>query len=278
MAGCEMGMGYRFNPPPNWPAPPPGWVPSPGWRPSPEWPAPPPGWRLWIDDMPPAPSQGRTVQRHARHTGRGFREQLGAALGRHKILTGVGAFIALSLVVYAADPHAAGSGAHSAPTPAATGITPAASRPVPKASISVVASPSPTLHKPSFPPTTLAAFRAFASTGDASQVHQVGTSSEGLPSCPEPNIYVTINPALNGKALEADLSAFFVQKGLINNSCQAFLFAYHTDYQAHLHNGYTVGRVALTNTGPGSQRNLEVDVGEVTSDSYNVQAQFEFNF
>jgi hypothetical protein len=45
-----MGMGYRFNPPPNWPAPPPGWVPVPGWQPSPEWPAPPPGWQLWIDD------------------------------------------------------------------------------------------------------------------------------------------------------------------------------------------------------------------------------------
>ena len=45
-----MGMGYRFNPPPEWPAPPPGWVPVPGWQPSPEWPAPPPGWQLWIDD------------------------------------------------------------------------------------------------------------------------------------------------------------------------------------------------------------------------------------
>jgi hypothetical protein len=47
-------MGYRFNPPPNWPAPPPGWVPLPGWRPPAEWPAPPPGWQLWIDDMTPA--------------------------------------------------------------------------------------------------------------------------------------------------------------------------------------------------------------------------------
>jgi hypothetical protein len=46
---------HRFNPPPNWPAPPPGWVPMPGWRPSPEWPAPPPGWQLWIDDTPSAP-------------------------------------------------------------------------------------------------------------------------------------------------------------------------------------------------------------------------------
>jgi hypothetical protein len=46
---------YRFNPPPNWPAPPPGWVPMPGWRPSPEWPAPPPGWQLWIDDTVSVP-------------------------------------------------------------------------------------------------------------------------------------------------------------------------------------------------------------------------------
>jgi hypothetical protein len=61
VAGCEMGMGYRFNPPPNWPAPPPGWVPLPGWRPSPEWPAPPLGWQLWIDDKAPAPNQGGTA-------------------------------------------------------------------------------------------------------------------------------------------------------------------------------------------------------------------------
>ena len=50
VAGCEILMGYRFNPPPNWPAPPPGWVPPSGWKPLPEWPAPPPGWQLWIDD------------------------------------------------------------------------------------------------------------------------------------------------------------------------------------------------------------------------------------
>jgi len=54
-------MGYRFNPPPNWPAPPPGWVPSPGWLPSPEWPALPLGWQLWIDDTAPAPNHGGTA-------------------------------------------------------------------------------------------------------------------------------------------------------------------------------------------------------------------------
>ena len=30
MAGCEIVMGFRFNPPPNWPAPPEGWVPPAG--------------------------------------------------------------------------------------------------------------------------------------------------------------------------------------------------------------------------------------------------------
>lgn len=48
------GGGYRplmrFNPPPNWPAPPAGWVPDQDWRPDPSWPAPPPGWQLWMND------------------------------------------------------------------------------------------------------------------------------------------------------------------------------------------------------------------------------------
>jgi hypothetical protein len=188
----------------------------------------------------------------------------------------VGAFIALSLIVYAADPHAANTGARAVPTLSATATATAASRPAPRASARVPVSPSATPRKPHFPPETLAAFRAFASTGDASEVHQVGAGSEGLPSCPVPNIYVTVNRALTGKTLEADLSAFFVQSGLINTRCQAFLFAYHSqsDYQANRNNGYTAGRVALTDTGSGSQQNLEVDTGAATS----TQTQFDFNF
>lgn len=42
-----------FNPPPNWPRPPAGWTPPPGWRPDTTWPVPPAGWQLWID-RPPA--------------------------------------------------------------------------------------------------------------------------------------------------------------------------------------------------------------------------------
>ncbi len=44
----------RFNPPPNWPAPPPGWTPPTGWEPDPSWPPPPGGWQLWIADSVPA--------------------------------------------------------------------------------------------------------------------------------------------------------------------------------------------------------------------------------
>ena len=40
----------RFNPPPNWPTLPRGWVPQPGWLPDPAWGNPPPGWPLWLPD------------------------------------------------------------------------------------------------------------------------------------------------------------------------------------------------------------------------------------
>jgi Domain of unknown function (DUF4041)/T5orf172 domain len=48
----------RFNPPPNWPAPPAGWVPPIDWQPDPNWAAPPYGWQLWIteNDKQPDPS------------------------------------------------------------------------------------------------------------------------------------------------------------------------------------------------------------------------------
>lgn len=51
----------RFNPPPNWPAPAPGWQPPAGWQPDPSWGPPPPGWNLWVDDLgrpAAAPKQG----------------------------------------------------------------------------------------------------------------------------------------------------------------------------------------------------------------------------
>jgi hypothetical protein len=190
---------------------------------------------------------------------------------RHKVLTGFLAFCGLAFVIGIA----AAIGSPS--SPAAAPSTPAA-----PAQTQTAAAANPAVaHKPSFPPKTLADFRAFAATGDPSQVQQIATSTEGLPSCPEPNIYVTVSPGLTGKALEADLAAFFVQSGLLGNQCQAFVFAYHSesDYQANQGDGFTAGRVALTsNSGSGPQHNLEIDAGEETSEANNMQAKFNFDF
>jgi hypothetical protein len=41
---------YRFNAPPGWPPPPPGWVPPEGWVPDPGLPPAPAGWQWWIAD------------------------------------------------------------------------------------------------------------------------------------------------------------------------------------------------------------------------------------
>jgi hypothetical protein len=54
-------MARKFNPPPNWPKPPEGFTPGPGWQPDPSWPPPPHGWQLWTEEPPragPKPSRG----------------------------------------------------------------------------------------------------------------------------------------------------------------------------------------------------------------------------
>ncbi|MFB0833747.1 hypothetical protein ACX8Z9_08180 [Arthrobacter halodurans] len=49
-------MSSRFNPPPNWPAPPAGWTPPAGWQPDPSWGPAPEGWPLWVEDSYGAPA------------------------------------------------------------------------------------------------------------------------------------------------------------------------------------------------------------------------------
>jgi hypothetical protein len=189
---------------------------------------------------------------------------------RNTILLAIAAFAVLGVIVYAINPNGVNGAAHPASSSTTASATPVT------ASRAVAPSPA-AAHKRSFPPTTLTGFRAFAAKGDASRVEQIATRTEGLPSCPDPNIDVAVKPGLTGKALEADLAAFFVQSGLLDNQCQAFVFAFHSksDYEAHQNDGFTVGRVALTaNSGSGPQHNLEVDAGNVA----NVQAQFNFNF
>lgn len=123
---------------------------------------------------------------------------------------------------------------------------------------------------PLFPPRSIADFKAFAQTGDASAIHAFASDSKGLPSCPTPNLYATANPGITGRQLEADESAFFVERGLLDQPCSAFLFLFNSPTEDQS-GGYTVGRVAVDGTTSDSRRNLEVDTS-VSSESFN------FNF
>jgi hypothetical protein len=80
------------------------------------------------------------------------------------------------------------------------------------------------------------------------------------------------------RAVEADLSAFFVQKnGFASNACGgAVVFAYHSlsDYNANKSNVFTAGRVIVTKNSPGPPYNLEVDAGADLSPT----GSFSFNF
>ena len=56
-------MTLRFNPPPNWPRPPAGWMLPAGWKPDPSWPSPPAGWHLWLPDANAgAPTRAASVR------------------------------------------------------------------------------------------------------------------------------------------------------------------------------------------------------------------------
>jgi hypothetical protein len=96
-------MAVRFNPPPNWPAPPVGWTPPPAWQPDPAWGPPPEGWQVWLHDRP---------QR--------------SWVARHKVLTGIGAFVVFSVVLAAF----AGAGDGTAEV-ASTSVTTSAPRSTP---------------------------------------------------------------------------------------------------------------------------------------------------
>lgn len=50
---------YRYNPPPNWPAPPAqGWTPPRDWQPDPSWGPAPEGWEFWVAPDGGAPDGG----------------------------------------------------------------------------------------------------------------------------------------------------------------------------------------------------------------------------
>ena len=114
-------MAPRFNPPPNWPAPPAGWTPQPGWTPDPGWGPLPEGWQLWLDDVPTgapqvpppptgpvtssttvplAPPAGPMTSLAPAPPGAPTRPHQPWPM-RHKVLTGVGAFVVLAVAIAA---------------------------------------------------------------------------------------------------------------------------------------------------------------------------------
>jgi hypothetical protein len=51
----------RFNTPPGWPEPPPGWLPDANFVPDPSWPPLPEGWQLVVDDEQPGGGRLRSL-------------------------------------------------------------------------------------------------------------------------------------------------------------------------------------------------------------------------
>ena len=206
-------------------------------------------------DYQQPPQQGYPSGPHPGH--RPSRPKKGHRV-RNTILGLVGGLVLIIVIASVASSH---NGVTKAPAPHASATT------APAAATS-----------PAFPPASLAAFKAFAATGDASEITQVGFVSNGLPSCPEPTYYVTIPSSLGVRAVEADLSAFFVEKnGFASNACGgAVVFAYHSlsDYNANKGNGFTAGRVIVTTNSSGPPYNLEVDAGADLSPT----GSFSFNF
>ncbi len=103
-------MAARFNPPPNWPAPPVGWVPPEGWSPDPSWGPPPPGWQLWVEESHGGPSAALPAggPSPATHGSPSW-------LARHKAAVGLGAVV---VVLVAVGALSAGRGAGDAPAAA----------------------------------------------------------------------------------------------------------------------------------------------------------------
>jgi hypothetical protein len=86
-------MGYRFNTPPNWPAPPsPDWLPPEGWQADAAWGPAPDGWNFWVEDP----------------TFAGQPSETGAAAAptvarknwflRHKVITAIGAVLLIGVI------------------------------------------------------------------------------------------------------------------------------------------------------------------------------------
>jgi hypothetical protein len=90
----DQVMGYRFNPPPNWPpSRSPDWVPPAGWTPDAAWGPAPDGSNLWVEDPTFAGQPSAAGADAATTPARRNR------LPRHDAITAVGAVLLLAMFV-----------------------------------------------------------------------------------------------------------------------------------------------------------------------------------
>ena len=134
-----------------------------------------------------------------------------------------------------------------------------------------VAPPPTTTTGIHYPPENYQQLVALGASGDSSVFQPFDPRSEGLDSCPQPNVDVIVPRTLTGQALAADLLAEFAQITPFRNNCGAAVFGYFDQSEASgdgpLAGAYTAGRVRLDPVDSNGKHPIEVDVGSAVSET-----------
>jgi len=167
-------MAAKYNSPPNWPVPPPGWTPPKGWKPDPAWGPAPAGWRFWIDENGATSSPAGSSSAVA-----GVPPKPGNWFSRHKVLTGILAGVALLVVgigigASGGNDQEATPNAGGASSPAAPGEE-SSSEPAQSATETAAASPTET----SVPPKEPAKPKRVEYSGRGDKVLKISKPADG---------------------------------------------------------------------------------------------------
>jgi len=159
----------------------------------------------------------------------------------------------------------------TATTAATTTVTPqpTASSKVPVPTTTVAPPPTTTVPPPVapvvvYPPTTLDQFKAFARSGNPTAIHPYKSEAVGAVGiCPQPRVEATADANLPVRELQADESAFFLQRGYLDQDCGGVLFLFDSPSTSH-DGGYNVGRVLYDVGSSDPAHRLEVDTSDIT--------------
>lgn len=155
-------------------------------------------------------------------------------------------WVGAALVPVAAVAAFVSAGQSKAPSAAVPTSSTSSVAPSSASTTHATAAPAKARHTPahlSAEDRALVKFRAFAASGDPTQLSVFATASKGLPSCPDLNVYATVSPSVTGSALAHDMAALFVQRGLLGSSCPfAGLYVFHSPSENN-GGGYTAGAV-----------------------------------